>query len=131
MMLSQHLIKIIEAAWSKETSCVPWYWTDMNPSTGQCGVTALLIQDLIDGDILKTWVPVAGTHYYNRSTEGEIIDLTLNQFPNDIIPYLSPPELALRKDILHSEHPSQLRITERYQLLKKRFKELLIKTTLP
>ncbi|WP_025719930.1 YunG family protein [Paenibacillus sp. 1-18] len=62
-------------AWSLESSSK---WTADNPAAGQCGVTALVVQDRFGGDILKTWLD-SGWHYYNRIGE-DIIDFTRSQF---------------------------------------------------
>ena len=49
---------------------------------GQCNVTALLVQELFGGDLLKTPLP-AGDHFYNR-IEGERYDFTASQFDQPI-----------------------------------------------
>ena len=53
-------------------------WLPDNPARGQCNVTALLINELFGGEILKTPLP-EGDHFYNR-VDGERIDLTASQF---------------------------------------------------
>ena len=67
--------KALEASWSLESSTL---WTEGNPASGQCGVTALVAQDFLGGEILKTpyrdiW------HFYNR-IDGEVVDFTKSQF---------------------------------------------------
>ncbi|MBU9709901.1 hypothetical protein KSP24_23690 [Paenibacillus sp. AK121] len=69
------LEKALFQAWSLESSSK---WTANNPAAGQCGVTALVVQDRLGGDILKTWLD-SGWHYYNRIGE-DIIDFTKSQF---------------------------------------------------
>ncbi|MGG1939709.1 hypothetical protein ABFY57_08155 [Paenibacillus polymyxa] len=69
------LEKALFQAWSLESSSK---WTVDNPAAGQCGVTALVVQDRLGGDILKTWLD-SGWHYYNRIGE-DIIDFTESQF---------------------------------------------------
>lgn len=61
--------------WSIKTSSK---WTAKNPYKGQCGVTSLIIQDILGGEILKTKV-ADQWHYYNR-TNGQRLDLTSKQF---------------------------------------------------
>jgi hypothetical protein len=62
-------------SWSPKTS---GQWLASNPARGQCNVTALLINELFGGEILKT--PLAeGDHFYNR-IDGKRIDLTESQF---------------------------------------------------
>jgi len=56
-------------------------WTPENPAKGQCGVTALVMQALLGGEILKT--PMAeGWHYYNR-VAGQRLDFTASQFAEE------------------------------------------------
>jgi hypothetical protein len=62
-------------SWSIQTS---GNWLANNPACGQCNVTALLINELFGGDILKTPLP-EGDHFYNRIA-GERVDLTASQF---------------------------------------------------
>jgi len=77
-------------SWSLETSTK---WKKSNPALGQCGVTALIAQDMLGGEILKTRVVKAPHidiwHYYNN-IGGRIIDFTETQFDEpityDIVP---------------------------------------------
>lgn len=62
-------------AWSGKTSSL---WSRENPARGQCSVTALVVQDLFGGFIVKTRL-AAGMHFYNL-IDGKRIDLTLAQF---------------------------------------------------
>ena len=62
-------------AWSPASS---GKYAAENPARGQCGVTALVVQDVFGGEILKTQT-AGGTHFYNR-IGGERHDLTLSQF---------------------------------------------------
>ena len=48
-------------SWSIETSSK---WTIENPAKGQCGVTALVVQDIYGGEIKKTKAREAW-HFYN------------------------------------------------------------------
>jgi hypothetical protein len=65
----------LRRAWSSRTSGM---WTAANPARGQCNVTALLVEELFGGEILKTPLP-EGDHFYNR-IDGRRIDLTASQF---------------------------------------------------
>ncbi len=61
-------------------------WTVSNPALGQCGVTALVAQDLLGGEIVKTWVvkpEVRLWHYYNL-IDNKPIDFTISQFDEPI-----------------------------------------------
>ncbi len=67
--------KALRKAWSLETAV---QWTSGNPASWQCNVTAAVIHDLFDGDILRT--RIGGVwHYYNRM-DGIRYDLTDSQF---------------------------------------------------
>jgi hypothetical protein len=54
------------------------------PSRGQCGTTALVIQDLLGGDLMVADVEyegsVEGVHYWNLTPGGVELDLTRDQF---------------------------------------------------
>lgn len=65
----------LERSWSRQTSTK---WTPGTPATGQCSVTALVVQDWYGGDIAKTLVEGAW-HFYNV-VDGERIDFTADQF---------------------------------------------------
>jgi hypothetical protein len=55
-----------------------------DPARGQCGATALVVQDLLGGDLLMGDVLVGserlGVHYWNRLDDGEVVDLSGGQF---------------------------------------------------
>lgn len=69
----------LQLAWCRETSADPEGWSESRPSHGQCAVTALFIQDLLGGDLLRT-VNEGVSHYWNRLRDGTEIDLTRDQF---------------------------------------------------
>ncbi|MFS0561022.1 hypothetical protein AB1K91_09815 [Terribacillus sp. 179-K 1B1 HS] len=75
-----HIESILFHAWSIKTSSK---WTHSNPAKGQCSVTALVIQDLFDGEIVKTAAP-EGWHFYNI-IEGERLDFTASQFKEALL----------------------------------------------
>ena len=79
-------------SWSARTS---GGWHADNPARGQCDVTALLINELFGGQILKTPLP-EGDHFYNR-VDGVRIDLTDSQFevPIDYLDIVSGRSEAL------------------------------------
>lgn len=66
----------VALAWSARTAST---YTPANPPRGQCSVTAILAQEKLGGDLLKTSVGGAW-HWYNR-IGGERYDFTANQFP--------------------------------------------------
>ncbi|WCB94707.1 hypothetical protein DSM104299_03446 [Baekduia alba] len=79
--------QVIRASWSP-ASCDPVDladWSPANPARGQCGVTALVLQDHLGGDLLMAEVRHAdgsrqGVHYWNRLDDGAELDLTREQF---------------------------------------------------
>ena len=54
------------------------------PSRGQCGTTALVLQELLGGDLMVADVVhdgrVEGVHYWNVTSGGVELDLTRDQF---------------------------------------------------
>ncbi len=73
------LYRRLTRAWSSETSST---WRRDNPACGQCSVTALVVQDVLGGELLKTRVAGAW-HFYNR-IDGRRWDLTVGQFATPI-----------------------------------------------
>ena len=55
-----------------------------DPARGQCGATALVVQDLLGGDLIVGDVLLGserlGVHYWNRLDDGEVLDLSSGQF---------------------------------------------------
>lgn len=111
------LLDAIHACWSAETSASPDEWTPENPSRGQCAVVALVIQDEVGGDLLRSTVG-GESHYWNRVDGGEV-DYTLEQFP-DGSSYDEPPVVRSRDYVL--SHPDTAR---RYQHLRAAVDEYL------
>jgi hypothetical protein len=100
------LYDVLRTCWSTATGSK---WLPSNPAQGQCSVTALVVQDVLGGDILKTDVDGAW-HFYNR-IDGRRWDLTISQFDKPI-----------GYDDLPSHRDDALSDTtwERYQLLRRR-----------
>jgi len=78
------LERVIRRSWSIETSDDPEHWTSANPARGQCVGTALLVRELLGGEILLAnvilndeWVE---RHAWNRLPTGVTVDLTRSQF---------------------------------------------------
>ncbi len=75
-------------SWGADTTCLDAtrlaQWSPDDPARGQCGPTALVIQDLLGGDLLFADVTGGGeeeeVHYWNRFAGGLEIDLTREQF---------------------------------------------------
>jgi hypothetical protein len=111
---------LVVAAWGPDT-CDPHNletegWQPDNPSRGQCGVTALVVQDLVGGDLILGEVFVGdakvGHHYWNRLPDGTEIDLTGDQF--------LPEETVVGGQVQHRPPDGPRRCREQYELLKER-----------
>ena len=89
-------------AWSLRTSSK---WSVDNPACGQCSVTALAIQQLHGGEILKT-TTAEGPHFYNR-IDGQRYDFTASQFASAISYEDQPSSIA---EALADTSPEQLRL---------------------
>lgn len=75
----EQLKTMLFQAWSLQSSTL---WTPDNPARGQCGVTALVVQDLLGGEIRKTKLK-EGWHFYNF-IDGQRMDFTESQFAERI-----------------------------------------------
>lgn len=76
----ESLAASLTCAWSRQTSADPERWAPDNPAWGQCAVTALVVQDEVGGELLRTTVDGL-SHYWNRLPDGSEVDLTREQFP--------------------------------------------------
>jgi hypothetical protein len=108
----QVLEQRLRAAWCKETSSEPDSWSSVNPSSGQCAVTALVLQDHVGGELLRGDVDGV-SHYWNRLPNGREIDLTRAQFGRAVVKRLG--ETRSRQHVL--SFPSTV---VRYHLLEAR-----------
>ncbi|CAG9620176.1 YunG family protein [Sutcliffiella rhizosphaerae] len=72
-------------SWSIESSSK---WQHDNPAKGQCGVTALVANDKLGGEIKKTKLK-EGWHFYNV-LNGKRHDFTVSQFKEEIV-YMDMP----------------------------------------
>ncbi|MFI1988865.1 hypothetical protein [Actinoplanes sp. NPDC020271] len=92
MLTIEDLTPMVRTSWARDT-CDPHdlpVWTPRNPSRGQCGVTALVVQELLGGDLVLGEVLVGGAtvghHWWNRLPDGREVDLTAGQFrPEEIV----------------------------------------------
>ena len=103
------LLDRLRHAWSAETSNG---WSPDNPARGQCSVTALAVQRLCGGEIMKTATP-GGPHFYNR-IGGRRLDLTASQFDRPLL-YQDLPSDAEEAmgDTSHGQLAALLRGLER------------------
>ncbi|MFJ8865789.1 hypothetical protein ACIRD6_08485 [Streptomyces sp. NPDC102473] len=120
------LLTDIEAAvrrsWGADTT-TPAHrprWDPGNPARDQCGVTALVVNDLLGGDLIRGEVRVDGErvdfHWWNRLGMGVEIDLTREQF--------GAHEIVSGGVVV--ERPAEIvRLREEYELLSARVLERL------
>lgn len=97
-------------AWSEET-CVPSCraeWKNSDSSYGQCAVTALVMNDIFGGKIMRC-MSTTGSHYYNN-IDGEDVDLTIAQF-NDQRPNYQNGEERTREYLLSNEDTKKRYLT--------------------
>ncbi|MFC7217224.1 hypothetical protein ACFQLX_03410 [Streptomyces polyrhachis] len=82
------LERALRASWAADT-CSPddlerAGWSPDNPAWGQCHVTALVVNDLLGGDLVLGEVHLDGEqhgyHWWNRLPGGMEVDLTREQF---------------------------------------------------
>lgn len=110
----ESLAAALRSAWSAETA--NGVWSSRVPSRGQCAVTALVIQDFLGGELLRTEVDDV-SHYWNRLPDGSEVDLTRAQFEQ-----FDPAEIQTRPRAYVLLFPDTCR---RYQLLRNRVLSIL------
>jgi hypothetical protein len=71
--------RVISGCWDRKTSYDPVGWSNRNRAWGQCAVTALIVQDLFGGEVLRGFVNGI-EHYWNRLPKKGEVDLTRTQF---------------------------------------------------
>lgn len=78
----RHVHGLALQAWCRETSDDPLRWTPAMPEYAQCAATALVLQDLFGGDLMRGRYERGGrfvTHCWNL-LEGDVqVDLTRRQ----------------------------------------------------
>ena len=70
---------LLENSWSAETA-TGGVWSPDVPSMNQCAVSALVVQDLLGGDLLRCKMTNGDSHYWNCLPDGTETDLTVEQF---------------------------------------------------
>jgi len=127
-MISENKLKIaFQKSWIKESSSDVEKWTKLNPSYGQCAVTALIVNDYLGGEIVwsDAILPTGEkiSHYFNKINEVEI-DFTKEQFPKGTKiskGIAKTKEFNSTREYILSYSSTKIR----YHLLKKRVKENL------
>jgi hypothetical protein len=92
-------------------------WSSANPSRGQCGPTALVVNDLLGGDLVVAEVQLpdgspSGYHWWNRLPGGAEVDLTREQFTDG--------EILTRRRVLARPPGPMKRGEPQYVLLRNR-----------
>ncbi|MGY1608187.1 YunG family protein [Geodermatophilus sp. SYSU D00700] len=108
MSVPDDVVAAVRAAWCRETCDDSDLadWSPQNPARGQCGATALVLHDLLGGDLLLAEVLLPdgsrqGVHWWNRLPDGREVDLTRGQFaPTEVVQeprvVVRPPGLPRR-----------------------------------
>jgi hypothetical protein len=117
----------LRASWSP-ASCDPSDladWSAENPARGQCGVTALVLQDhlggeLMIGDVVHADGTRQGVHYWNRLPDGREVDLTWEQFRDGerLVP-------GSERSLGHPERSPDSRVIGQYRALAARVAAVL------
>ncbi len=115
-------------SWSKETSYCPNEWNELNPSFGQCAITALIVNDYFGGDIVwsEALLPSGQkiSHFFNV-IDGKEVDLTRSQFPEGT----TIPEGVEKKKAFTSTRDYLMSYEDknsRYAVLKEKVRNSLI-----
>jgi hypothetical protein len=117
--VQRDLEAVVRAAWAPDT-CDPVDaddWFAATPSRGQCGSTALVIHDLLGGDLLIAEVVHGdgsrqGVHYWNLLPGGTELDLTRQQLADDEV--IQQPRILRRPADLPN------RCAEQYLTMRRR-----------
>ncbi|MEU0280818.1 hypothetical protein [Streptomyces sp. NPDC006195] len=129
-LLLTDIEQAVRSSWSAET-CTPEFrsrWKNDNPARDQCGVTALVLNDLLGGELIRGEVHVNAErvdyHWWNRLGMGIEIDLTREQF--------GPEEIVTGGIVIPRPPVTELRrLREEYELLRDRVLEKLNRQSAP
>ncbi|MFD3326896.1 hypothetical protein [Streptomyces sp. NPDC058701] len=109
--------RAVRAGWGPDT-CTPAHrphWSPDRPARDQCGVTAMVLNDLLGGQLIRGEVHVDGVrtdyHWWNRLGPGLDIDLTREQFG---------PKEIVTGGVVIPRPPTLARLREEYELLRDR-----------
>jgi len=120
----EKLTSAIHQSWSAETTASPDEWdAEDHLSRGQCVPTALVVQDQLGGSLERLATEFNGareTHYRNVGDDGEITDLTRDQYPADQAFVPAPVDGDVREYVLGNENTRR-----RYLLLSEAVTKLL------
>jgi len=113
----EQLTAALKQSWSKQTTYFPERWSVASPATGQGAVTALVVQDYLGGEILRTTVEDQ-SYYLNELPDGSQVNLTAAQFTAGTV--FTTPARSTREHVLGT--PATV---TRYNLLKERVADYL------
>lgn len=92
----------IRAGWGPDTCFTPEQWEPDRPEVAQCGTTALVVADLMGGELLEAPVYRNGEqieyHYWTRLPSGQEVDFTRTQFDDDRV--IGEPVVRERPPVL-------------------------------
>lgn len=116
----------VEAAWCKNSSYCPEDWGSTDEAWGQCAVTAVLLQEVWGGELVRGWAVnerehIRTRHYWNH-VNGIDVDLTWRQFP--VGTTIQDREIATYADLVANKW-----MEERLNTLRVRFMECAVKVT--
>jgi hypothetical protein len=121
------LEQAIRTSWAPD-SCDPVDlpdWSRDNPARGHCGVTSLVVQDLLGGEVMICDVVHAdgtrqGVHYWNRLAGGLEVDLTWEQFRDG-----ERVVAGSERSVGHPARRDDARMIAQYRALSKRVQAAL------
>jgi len=90
--------EIIPRCWSEKTAYKN-EWDINNPSKNQCAVTAMVVQDVVGGDIVCCKTSDNDLHFWNVLSDGTHEDLTEDQFDDIIYPLKDHFEIYSREKL--------------------------------
>ena len=111
----KELKSLLLSSWNSET-CSPGlreFYSKNNPSLGQCAITALIVNDMFGGKIMRCMAST-GSHYYNL-IDDNIVDLTVEQFLGEIPRYEDSSERS-REYLLSNEDTKKRYLKLMYNL---------------
>lgn len=73
------LADVLPRSWERKTSYNPSTWMESSAASGQCAITALVVQDRLAGHILRGMVNGV-EHFWNSIPPVGEVDLTREQF---------------------------------------------------
>src|SRR4029077_3189006 len=100
----------------RETSADPDQWSPEAPAWGQCAVTALVVQELLGGDLLRAHVEGI-SHYWNRLPDGRDLDFTREQFEDGV--HIPPGASRSRDYVLSFEETLRRYIALQRQVMSR------------